>query len=186
MSDEKAKAPRVGIKQKAILEKVNSGISLCIQHGRGSKEKYYYSNGSNVDSDAASRCMKSGYFTLNNDGLIQGSGQSVRLSQKRHRGDSNMSDAATQETPKLAPIPGGEINGVTADRLRGFFERIERVRDEKKGLSDDEKEIFSEAKSLGFNVPVMRDVLKLREMEQQERLEKEELIDVYKHALQMG
>ncbi|WP_419901794.1 DUF2312 domain-containing protein [Kiloniella sp.] len=89
------------------------------------------------------------------------------------------------ESPKLAPIPGGEINGVTADRLRGFIERVERLEEEKKAIADDIKEIYSEAKSLGFDTKIMRKIVSLRKIEQQERLEQEELIDVYKHALGM-
>ena len=82
MSDDKPKGPRIGPVQRAILELVNSGVQLCIQHGRGSKEKFYCSNGMDVDSDSASRCMKSGFFTVNPDGLIEGMGQTVRLSEK--------------------------------------------------------------------------------------------------------
>ncbi|MFD2207196.1 DUF2312 domain-containing protein [Kiloniella antarctica] len=86
---------------------------------------------------------------------------------------------------RLEPIPGGEINGVTADRLRGFIERVERLEEEKKAIADDIKEIYSEAKSLGFNTKIMRKIVSLRKIEQQERLELDELIDVYKHALGM-
>ncbi|WP_331283749.1 DUF2312 domain-containing protein [Kiloniella laminariae] len=84
-----------------------------------------------------------------------------------------------------APVPG-EIAGVTADRLRGFIERIERLEEEKKGLSDDIKEIYAESKSLGFDTKIMRKIVSLRKLETQERMEQEELIEVYKHALGMG
>nr|WP_085906156.1 DUF2312 domain-containing protein [Kiloniella majae] len=77
------------------------------------------------------------------------------------------------------------INGVTADRLRGFIERIERLEEEKKGITDDIKEIYAESKALGFNTKIMRKIVSLRKLEQQDRMELEELIDVYKHALGM-
>ncbi|MFD2206612.1 DUF2312 domain-containing protein [Kiloniella antarctica] len=85
----------------------------------------------------------------------------------------------------LKALNGGEINGVTADRLRGFIGRVERLEGEKKAIADDIKEIYSEAKSLGFNTKIMRKIVSLRKIEQQERLEQEELIDVYKHAVGM-
>ncbi len=90
--------------------------------------------------------------------------------------------AAAEELAAAGP---GAIIGVTADRLRGFFERVERLEEERKAIGEDINEIFSEAKSLGFDVPIMRAVIALRKMETQARLEREELIDVYKHAVGM-
>ena len=78
-----------------------------------------------------------------------------------------------------------EIKGVTADRLRGFIERIERLEEEKKGIADDIKSIYAESKSLGFETKIMRKIVSLRKLEQQDRMEQEEMIDVYKHALGM-
>nr|WP_255312388.1 DUF2312 domain-containing protein [Kiloniella majae] len=77
------------------------------------------------------------------------------------------------------------MNGVTADRLRGFVERIERLESEKKGIADDIKEVYAESKALGFNTKIMRKIVSIRKLEQQDRMELEELIDVYKHALGM-
>lgn len=78
-----------------------------------------------------------------------------------------------------------DVGGVAGQRLKRFFERIERVREEKKALAEDEKEIFAEAKSVGFDAPTMRKVLKLREMDAEKRREADELLDLYKSAIGM-
>ncbi|KKJ75156.1 hypothetical protein WH95_19945 [Kiloniella litopenaei] len=77
------------------------------------------------------------------------------------------------------------MGGIAADRLRGFVERIERLEEEKKAIADDIKEIYAESKSLGFESKILRKIISLRKMDEQERNEQEELIDVYKHALGM-
>lgn len=69
------------------------------------------------------------------------------------------------------------------DRLRLFFERIERLEEEKRGISDDIKDVYAEAKSLGYDAKVMRAVLRLRKMRPDERQEMEMLIDTYKAAI---
>jgi uncharacterized protein (UPF0335 family) len=72
---------------------------------------------------------------------------------------------------------------VSNDQLRLFMERIERLDEEKKGLSDDIRDVFSEAKSQGYDTKIMRQILKLRKMEPHDRAEMEALLDVYKSAL---
>jgi uncharacterized protein (UPF0335 family) len=74
---------------------------------------------------------------------------------------------------------------VTAERLKSFIERIERLEEEKKGIADDIKDVFAEAKGTGFDVKIMRQVLRMRKMEADERREQEELLDVYMRALGM-
>ena len=96
-------------------------------------------------------------------------------------GESQVEETSSSDA---APVPG-EIAGITADRLRGFIERVERLEEEKKAIADDIKEVYGEAKSLGFDTKIMRKIVSLRKLEQQERMEQEELIDVYKHALGM-
>lgn len=101
--------------------------------------------------------------------------------------DENQTDDMATETTSSSsaePVPG-EIAGITADRLRGFIERVERLEEEKKGIADDIKEVYAESKALGFDTKIMRKIVSLRKLEQQERMEQEELIDVYKHALGM-
>jgi uncharacterized protein (UPF0335 family) len=77
------------------------------------------------------------------------------------------------------------VNGVTADQLRSLIERIERLAEEKKALAEDMKEVFAEAKSEGFDTKIMREILRIRGMDEADLQEREELIDVYKRALGM-
>ncbi len=76
-----------------------------------------------------------------------------------------------------------EVGGIAADRLRSLIERIERLEEEKKAISSDIRDIFAEAKSAGFDVKIMRAVIKLRKMNAADRDEQEFLLDTYKKAL---
>lgn len=71
-------------------------------------------------------------------------------------------------------------------QLIAYFERIERLEDEKKGISDDVKDTFSEAKSQGYDTKTMRQILRLRKMRPEERQEMEMLIETYKIAINMN
>lgn len=79
-----------------------------------------------------------------------------------------------------------DINGVDASRLLSLLERIEHIDEEIKSLRNDQKEIFEEAKSAGFDVKAMKEMLKLRKKDDQTREEEEFILDVYKKALGMG
>ena len=79
-----------------------------------------------------------------------------------------------------------QVGGVAADRLRSLIERIERLEEEKAGIASDIRDIFAEAKGAGFDVKIMRTILKLRKMNEADRSEQETLIDVYKKALDMN
>jgi len=78
-----------------------------------------------------------------------------------------------------------DVAGVAGDRLRSFIERIERLEEEKLTLSEDIKEVYSEAKGTGFDIKIMRQIIRLRKMEAGDRSEMEEILDVYKRALGM-
>lgn len=78
-----------------------------------------------------------------------------------------------------------KTGGVESTKLKSYIERIERLEEEKAGLSSDMRDIFSEAKSNGFDVKTMRQVLKLRKMKTNDRTEQEYLLDLYKRALGM-
>jgi len=78
-----------------------------------------------------------------------------------------------------------EVGGIAQDVLRSFVERIERLEEEKKNLADDIKDVYSEAKSSGFDVKILRQIVRMRKMEDHERQEREALIDLYAHALGM-
>ena len=77
------------------------------------------------------------------------------------------------------------LTGITGDQLKSFVERIERLEEEKTGLAEDIREIFSEAKSQGYDPKIMREVLKIRKMNKEDREVQEELITVYMNALGM-
>jgi len=83
----------------------------------------------------------------------------------------------------------GPADAATSDsssaRLKSFVERIERLEEEKAGIAADIKEVFAEAKGTGFDVKIMRQIIRLRKMEQADRLEQEELLDLYQRALGM-
>lgn len=78
-------------------------------------------------------------------------------------------------------VNGGNVN----DRLRSFVERIERLEEEKAALAADIREIYAEAKSVGFDTKIMRQVIKIRQMDQADREEQESLLDTYMAALGM-
>lgn len=76
-----------------------------------------------------------------------------------------------------------EVGGIATDRLRSLIERIERLEEEKKEIQSDIRDIFAEAKSAGFDVKIMRIVLKLRKMNAADRDEQEALTETYRKAL---
>ncbi|MFN3456889.1 MAG: DUF2312 domain-containing protein [Novosphingobium sp.] len=69
------------------------------------------------------------------------------------------------------------------DRLRLLIERIERLEEEKKGISDDIKDVYSEAKATGYDAKVMRIIVRLRKMKPDDRREQECVVETYKNAL---
>jgi uncharacterized protein (UPF0335 family) len=77
------------------------------------------------------------------------------------------------------------VGGVSSAQLKSFIERIEHLEEEKSSLGEQIRDVFGEAKGTGFDVKIIRQVLKIRKMETQERLEQEELLDLYLTALGM-
>ncbi len=77
------------------------------------------------------------------------------------------------------------VMNVAAEELRLFIERIERLEEDKRGVMDDIKDVYSEAKSRGFDAKIMRQIIKLRAMETHERQEWEAVLDTYIAALGM-
>lgn len=82
-----------------------------------------------------------------------------------------------------ASIGHNSDKGISAQRLKAFIERIERLNDERTALAADIKEIYSEAHSNGFDKKIMRKVVALRKMDPAERQEQDELIGVYLEAV---
>lgn len=73
--------------------------------------------------------------------------------------------------------------GIAADQLKSFIERIERLEEEKAGLAADIREVYAEAKSAGFDTKVMRQLIRLRKMDREDRQEQEALLDLYRNAV---
>lgn len=78
-----------------------------------------------------------------------------------------------------------DVGGIAVDRLRAFIERVERLEEEKAALAADIREVYSEAKGTGFDVKTLRQVIKLRKLDQSARQEQEHLLDTYKRALDL-
>lgn len=78
------------------------------------------------------------------------------------------------------------ISGITSDELQQIIEKIERLEEDKQGLAQDISDVMKEAKLRGFQPKVIRQVLRLRKMSQDDRVEEEEMINLYLHALGMA
>lgn len=92
-------------------------------------------------------------------------------------------DAATKPADDKGDKP--ETGGIAADRLRSLIERVERLEEERKALAGDIKDIFAEAKSAGFDVKVIRQLIRIRKQEPADVEEHESLLDLYRRALGM-
>ena len=75
-------------------------------------------------------------------------------------------------------------DGVAGDRLRCFVERIERIDEDLKAMNDEKKDVFAEAKGEGFDVKILKEVIRLRKQDQNERDERDTLLDLYLHAIE--
>ncbi len=87
--------------------------------------------------------------------------------------------AERADTPSESP----RVGGIAGDHLRAFIERIERLEEEKKALAADIREVYGEAKGNGFEPKIMRRLVSLRRMDQADRQEEEELLDLYRRAI---
>ena len=74
----------------------------------------------------------------------------------------------------------------TDDRLRLLIERVERLEEEKKGIADDIRDVYGEAKAVGYDAKIMRQIVRLRKMKPDDRAEMETILDLYKAALGLG
>ncbi len=71
------------------------------------------------------------------------------------------------------------------DQLKAFIERVERLEEEKKAISDDIRDVFAEAKGNGYDVKALRTIVRLRKQDKDERMEQEAILETYMHALGM-
>ena len=74
--------------------------------------------------------------------------------------------------------------GIQGDRIRSFIERVEHIDEEVKALNEGNKEVFAEAKGEGFDVKVLKEILRLRKQDKDERDEQESLLDLYLRAME--
>lgn len=86
----------------------------------------------------------------------------------------NSGEAADEKTPK---------NGNADDRLRLLIERVERLEEEKKGIADDIKDVYAEAKAVGYDTKAMRQIIRLRKMKPDDRREQQMILNTYCMAL---
>ncbi|MEN3952511.1 DUF2312 domain-containing protein [Iodidimonas sp. SYSU 1G8] len=77
-----------------------------------------------------------------------------------------------------------DVGGIAAGQLKSIVERIERLEEEKKGLQEDIKDIYAEAKGNGFDPKIVRQVIRLRKMERADRQELEALVELYLAAVE--
>ena len=89
-----------------------------------------------------------------------------------------MTNTATTQQPSTP-------NKTTQDQLRSYIERLERLLEEKKSISEDIKEVFGEAKGNGYNPKVMKKIIQIRAANPSETEELEAILDIYKQALGM-
>lgn len=94
-------------------------------------------------------------------------------------------DMTGHNSDAFAKSEGAATGGIAADRLRSIIERVDRLEEERKALGGDIKDIFSEAKSAGFDVKVIKQIIKLRNQDPAEVEEQETLLDIYRRALGM-
>ena len=78
-----------------------------------------------------------------------------------------------------------DAQGIARDQLRTIVERIERLEEERAATGADIREVYAEAKGNGFDIKILRSVVRLRKQETHEREEQQQLIDLYMHALGM-
>ena len=90
-------------------------------------------------------------------------------------------DTALDDAP--APAKSQDVGGIAADQLRSIVERIERLEEEKKGIGDDIKDVYAEAKATGYDAKIMRQIVRLRKMKPDDRREMQSILELYKNAL---
>lgn len=76
-------------------------------------------------------------------------------------------------------------NSIAKDQLKSIIERVERLEEDKKAISDDIKDVYSEAKGNGYDVKALRRIVSLRKQDPGKRAEQEAILDTYMHALGM-
>ena len=86
----------------------------------------------------------------------------------------------------MSKMKSGTVGGIAGDQLRSIIERVERLEEEKSNIAADIREVFAEAKGNGYDTKTLRQVMKIRKMENSEREEQEYLLETYLRALGMA
>ena len=76
-----------------------------------------------------------------------------------------------------------DVSGVAGDRLKSFIERVERLEEEKAALMEDMKEVYAEARGVGFDTKAIRKLVKLRKMSGEKRSEEQAILELYASAI---
>ena len=95
-------------------------------------------------------------------------------------------EKATQQ--KLSPAPIGHNSGngpVSSELLKSFVKRIEKLEEDKAAVSEDIRDVYAEAKSTGFEVKIIRQIVRERKLSVEDRRERSELLELYKAAMGM-
>ena len=93
--------------------------------------------------------------------------------------------AATAAATVQTGAPEQATTQFARDQLKAIVERIERLEEEKKAISDDIRDVFAEAKGNGFDVKALRSIVRMRKQDVDERKEQETILETYMHALGM-
>lgn len=113
----------------------------------------------------------------------------MKIVSKADKDDKNKTAQVNNEMQKIgkkiasSDAKPSDVCGIAADRLRSLIERIERLEEEKAGISSDIRDIYAEAKGAGFDVKIMRAIIKLRKMNSADRDAEDYLIETYRKAL---
>ena len=112
---------------------------------------------------------------------IPASDRAVTTSDNEEPASDGGLDLKDPEGVKSRNRPGG----MNVGRLKSFVERVEKLEEERRAIGGDIKDVYSEAKGVGYDVKTIRKIVMLRRMDAADRAEEETLLDVYKHALGM-
>lgn len=113
----------------------------------------------------------------------------MKIVSEADKDDKNKTAQVNNEMQKIgkkiatSETKPAEVGGIAVNRLRSLIERIERLEEEKAAIASDIRDIFAEAKSAGFDVKIMRMILKLRKMNAADRDAEDYLIETYRKAL---
>ncbi len=82
-------------------------------------------------------------------------------------------------------VNNNSATNVSGERLQSIISRIEKLEEDKAGISDDIKEVYAEAKGVGYDIKIIRQIIRLRKIEVEKRRENDELLELYKSAIGM-